>query len=77
LLLLPLLLLLSRAGAGGAEGESFYKGTDVVTLTDGNFQEEVMDSDDIWFVEVGAVLWAGGGGDKPTLAYFLYSASCL
>jgi hypothetical protein len=41
------------AGAGGSEGESFYKGTDVVTLTDGNFQEEVMDSDDIWFVEVG------------------------
>lgn len=40
------------AGAGGDSG-SFYKGTDVVTLTDGNFDEEVMNSDDIWFVEVG------------------------
>lgn len=39
-------------GAGGDSG-SFYKGTDVVTLTDGNFEEEVMSSDDIWFVEVG------------------------
>lgn len=24
-----------------------------MTLTDGNFEEEVMNSDDIWFVEVG------------------------
>jgi hypothetical protein len=40
------------AGAGTGDGDSFYKGTDVVTLTDGNFQEEVMDSEDIWFVEV-------------------------
>ena len=42
------------AGAGGAGGESFYDNTDVVTLTDKNFEEEVMDSDDIWFVEVRA-----------------------
>jgi protein disulfide-isomerase A6 len=38
------------AGAGGEGG--FYDGTDVVTLTDGNFEDEVMQSDDIWFVEV-------------------------
>lgn len=38
------------AGAGGDGG--FYDGTDVVTLTDGNFEDEVMNSDDIWFVEV-------------------------
>jgi protein disulfide-isomerase A6 len=38
------------AGAGGEGG--FYDGTDVVTLTDANFEDEVMQSDDIWFVEV-------------------------
>eukprot|EP00883_Tetradesmus_obliquus_P011814 jgi/Sobl393_1/4620/SZX79247.1 len=44
------------AGAGGDGG--FYDGTDVVTLTDGNFEDEVMNSDDIWFVEFYAP-WCG------------------
>eukprot|EP00775_Hariotina_reticulata_P009043 gene9043-9214_t len=46
------------AGGGGGGGESFYDGTDVVTLTDKNFNEEVLDSDDIWFVEFYAP-WCG------------------
>jgi hypothetical protein len=46
-------LLFDLTSAGAGEGEAFYKGTDVVTLTDGNFEEEVLNSDDIWFVEVG------------------------
>lgn len=33
-------------------GDDFYKGTDVVSLTDGNFDEEVVQSEDLWFVEV-------------------------
>jgi protein disulfide-isomerase A6 len=40
------------AGAGAGGDGSFYDGTDVVTLTDGNFEDEVIHSDDIWFVEV-------------------------
>ena len=41
-------------GGGGAAGggEDFYSGTEVVTLTDGNFHKQVVDSDDLWFVEV-------------------------
>lgn len=43
----------SGGGAGaGAGGDDFYGGTDVVTLNDANFDEEVLQSDDIWFVEV-------------------------
>jgi len=41
------------AGAAGGDDGGFYRGTDVVTLTDGNFDEEVIQSDDIWMVEVG------------------------
>lgn len=41
-------------GGGGAAGggEDFYTGSEVVTLTDGNFHKQVVDSDDLWFVEV-------------------------
>lgn len=31
-----------------------------MTLTDGNFEEEVMNSDDIWFVEVGGGIFLSG-----------------
>lgn len=41
----------AAGGAGGDDG-GFYTGTDVVTLTDGNFDEEVVQSEDIWMVEV-------------------------
>lgn len=37
-------------GGGGGDG-GFYSGTDVVTLTDGNFDPEVLQSDDPWMVE--------------------------
>eukprot|EP00882_Tetradesmus_deserticola_P001203 GHRQ01001301.1.p1 GENE.GHRQ01001301.1~~GHRQ01001301.1.p1 ORF type:complete len:457 (+),score=199.58 GHRQ01001301.1:162-1532(+) len=48
----------SSAGAGAGGDGGFYDGTDVVTLTDGNFEDEVMQSDDIWFVEFYAP-WCG------------------
>uniref|UniRef100_A0A7S0R2Q6 protein disulfide-isomerase n=1 Tax=Chlamydomonas leiostraca TaxID=1034604 RepID=A0A7S0R2Q6_9CHLO len=44
-------------GNGGGDG-GFYSGTDVVTLTDANFQEEVAASGDLWFVEFYAP-WCG------------------
>eukprot|EP00879_Flechtneria_rotunda_P008753 GHRR01009167.1.p1 GENE.GHRR01009167.1~~GHRR01009167.1.p1 ORF type:complete len:415 (+),score=150.40 GHRR01009167.1:625-1869(+) len=47
------------AGAGaGADDAGFYSGTEVVTLTDSNFDEEVVQSDDIWFIEFYAP-WCG------------------
>jgi protein disulfide-isomerase A6 len=39
-----------RASGGGGDG-GFYSGTDVVTLTDSNFDREVLQSDDFWLVE--------------------------
>ncbi|MFM8643603.1 MAG: hypothetical protein ACKOEP_12365 [Phycisphaerales bacterium] len=56
-------------GGGGAPGggASFYDGTDVVTLTDESFHKQVVDSDDLWFVEVSpaclpACCWGCRGG---------------
>jgi len=46
------------AGAGGSDDGGFYKGTDVITLTDGNFDEEVLQSEDLWMVEFYAP-WCG------------------
>lgn len=40
-----------NGNSGGGDG-GFYTGTDVVTLTDSNFQEEVAGSEELWFVEV-------------------------
>jgi hypothetical protein len=37
-----------------AGGEDFYKNTDVVTLTDASFDEEVVQSEELWYVEVSA-----------------------
>eukprot|EP00878_Enallax_costatus_P001518 GHUV01001669.1.p1 GENE.GHUV01001669.1~~GHUV01001669.1.p1 ORF type:complete len:459 (+),score=78.64 GHUV01001669.1:164-1540(+) len=50
----------SRTAGGSAGGDDggFYTGTDVVTLTDSNFDGEVMQSDDIWMVEFYAP-WCG------------------
>eukprot|EP00878_Enallax_costatus_P039520 GHUV01045308.1.p1 GENE.GHUV01045308.1~~GHUV01045308.1.p1 ORF type:complete len:150 (-),score=34.30 GHUV01045308.1:267-716(-) len=50
-------IIASHAGvlcAVGGDDGGFYTGTDVVTLTDSNFDGEVMQSDDIWMVEVRA-----------------------
>jgi len=46
-----------RAAGGGGDSD-FYKGTDVITLSDGNFDEEVMQSNDLWMVEFYAP-WCG------------------
>mmetsp|Transcript_11091 Transcript_11091/g.23921 ORF Transcript_11091/g.23921 Transcript_11091/m.23921 type:complete len:457 (+) Transcript_11091:59-1429(+) len=61
----------SSGGSGGSKGGSkggnkggsgsdggFYSGTDVVTLTDSNFEDEVTNSDDLVFVEFYAP-WCG------------------
>lgn len=53
----------SCGGGGGGGGEDFYSGTDVVTLTDDSFHKQVVDSDDLWFVEVRA-LSRGGGNER-------------
>ncbi|PSC76647.1 disulfide isomerase [Micractinium conductrix] len=45
-------------GGGGGGGAGFYQGTSVVTLTDGDFHRQVVDSDDLWFVEFYAP-WCG------------------
>mmetsp|Transcript_22746 Transcript_22746/g.57299 ORF Transcript_22746/g.57299 Transcript_22746/m.57299 type:complete len:462 (-) Transcript_22746:276-1661(-) len=47
-----------RAGSSGGGGDSFYAGTDVVTLDSSNFDELVTDSDDLWLVEFYAP-WCG------------------
>jgi protein disulfide-isomerase A6 len=41
----------SGGGGGGGGGGGFYGGTDVVTLTESNFDAEVARSDDLWLVE--------------------------
>lgn len=41
----------ARGGSGGAGGDSFYSGTDVVTLTSSNFDSEVVRSNELWLVE--------------------------
>jgi protein disulfide-isomerase A6 len=49
----------ARGGGGGGGADSdFYKGTDVVTLTDGNFHEEVIEGSSMWMVEFYAP-WCG------------------
>jgi protein disulfide-isomerase A6 len=44
--------------SGGGGGGGFYDGTAVVELTDDNFHRQVIDSDDMWFVEFYAP-WCG------------------
>lgn len=39
-------------GGGHAAGGDFYAGTHVVSLSDEDFHKQVIDSDDLWFVEV-------------------------
>lgn len=48
----------ARGGSGGAGGDSFYSGTDVVTLTSSNFDSEVVRSNELWLVEFYAP-WCG------------------
>ncbi len=50
----------SNAGGGGSGGGGgeFYSGTNVVPLDDSNFHSQVVDSDDMWFVEFYAP-WCG------------------
>jgi protein disulfide-isomerase A6 len=48
----------ARGGGGGGGGSDFYSGTDVVTLTDANFQEEVIEGSSMWMVEFYAP-WCG------------------
>lgn len=43
---------------GGGGGDEFYSGTSVVTLDDSNFHSQVIDSDELWFVELYAP-WCG------------------
>ena len=38
------------AGPSGGDGDTFYKKTDVVSLTGRNFESEVIDGDDLWYV---------------------------
>ena len=45
-------------GSKSSTDDGFYGGTDVVSLTDGNFHSEVIDSDELWFVEFYAP-WCG------------------
>ena len=45
-------------GGGGGGGDSFYSGTDVIVLSDANFQEEVTNSGDMLLVEFYAP-WCG------------------
>lgn len=56
------------AGAAGGDDGGFYKGTDVVTLTDDNFDEEVIQSDDIWMVEVRSAVLIGAKADRIWVA---------
>lgn len=44
--------------SGKPGADSFYDGTDVTLLDDANFHKEVVDSDDLWFVEFYAP-WCG------------------
>eukprot|EP00882_Tetradesmus_deserticola_P021966 GHRQ01023825.1.p1 GENE.GHRQ01023825.1~~GHRQ01023825.1.p1 ORF type:complete len:259 (-),score=75.64 GHRQ01023825.1:10-786(-) len=71
----------SSAGAGAGGDGGFYDGTDVVTLTDGNFEDEVMQSDDIWFVEVRLAARTVRAWSLPLLvqmaAAVLSTAGCL
>jgi hypothetical protein len=41
----------ASGGGGGGSDSGFYGGTDVVTLTDGNFDSEVVQGDEPYFVE--------------------------
>lgn len=46
------------SGGAGAGSDSFYDGTEVVTLTDSNWSEQVTGSQDLWLVEFYAP-WCG------------------
>lgn len=42
-----------KGSSGGKATSEFYgEGSDVINLTDGNFDEEVLQSSDLWFIEV-------------------------
>lgn len=41
----------SGSNGGGGGGGGFYAGTQVVELTDADFHSQVLDSEDMWFVE--------------------------
>ena len=41
----------SGGGGGGGSDASFYSGTDVVTLTEDDFSDQVTNSNELWFVE--------------------------
>ncbi|KAL4431619.1 hypothetical protein ABPG77_001461 [Micractinium sp. CCAP 211/92] len=45
-------------GGGHAGGGDFYAGSDVISLSDDDFHKQVVDSDDLWFVEFFAP-WCG------------------
>ncbi|KAL4458959.1 hypothetical protein ABPG75_013824 [Micractinium tetrahymenae] len=45
-------------GGGHAGGGDFYAGTPVISLSDDDFHKQVIDSDDLWFVEFFAP-WCG------------------
>lgn len=48
----------SSGGTSGGGSDGFYSGTSVVTLDDSNFHSQVVDSDEMWFVEFYAP-WCG------------------
>jgi len=47
-----------QSGSGGGGSSEFYGGTDVVDLNGGNFEELVLDSEELWIVEFYAP-WCG------------------